>query len=117
MTVDANIPLFCYGTLQQPEVQRATFGRLLEGRPDRLAGHRLAPLVITSAEAVALSGAEVHTIACRTVESAEQIPGTVYLITPAELAAADDYETDAYARREVRLASGASAFVYVGPDD
>jgi hypothetical protein len=30
--------LFSYGTLQQPDVQRATFGRLLRGEPDALVG-------------------------------------------------------------------------------
>ena len=114
---EATIPLFSYGTLQLPEVQRATYGRLLEGVPDSLGGYRLVPLTITSEEVVALSGAPVHMIACRAGEGAEPIPGVVYRITEAELAATDEYEGDAYARREVRLESGASAFVYVGPDD
>jgi hypothetical protein len=30
--------LFSYGTLRQPEVQRTTFGRELEGRPDAIVG-------------------------------------------------------------------------------
>jgi hypothetical protein len=111
------VPLFSYGTLQLADVQRATFGRLLQGRPDILAGYRLAPLTISSAEVVAISGAEVHTIARRTGDPADVITGIVFAITPAELEAADAYETDAYARIEVELASGASAFVYVGPDD
>ena len=33
--------LFTYGTLQLEEVQLATFGRVLEGRPDALVGYRL----------------------------------------------------------------------------
>ena len=112
----ATIALFSYGTLQLEEVQRATYGRLLQGTPDTLTGYRLVPLTITSAEVVALSGEPVHMIACRTGDGGERIPGVVYRITPAELEATDQYEGDAYARREVRLASGASAFVYVGPD-
>jgi gamma-glutamylcyclotransferase (GGCT)/AIG2-like uncharacterized protein YtfP len=40
----------------------------------------------------------------------------IYRITAEELAATDEYEGDAYARVEVRLESGASAFLYVGPD-
>ena len=43
----ASIRLFSYGTLQMPEVQRANYGRLLEGRPDVLAGYALRPLPIT----------------------------------------------------------------------
>ena len=112
----ATVALFSYGTLQLAEVQRATYGRLLEGTPDALTGYWLVPLAISNAEVVALSGAPVHTIACRTREGGTRIEGVIYRITPAELAATDAYEGDAYARREVRLESGASAFVYVGPD-
>ena len=112
----ATVPLFSYGTLQLPEVQRATYGRLLEGTPDVLTGYRLVPLTITSPEIVALSGEPVHMIACRTCDGGERIEGVIYRITPAELEATDDYEGDAYARREVRLESGATAFLYVGPD-
>ena len=112
----ATIALFSYGTLQLEEVQRATYGRLLQGTPDTLTGYRLVPLTITSAEVVALSGEPVHMIACRTGDPADCIAGIVYRITPAELEATDDYEGDAYARIEVRLQSGATAFVYIGPD-
>jgi hypothetical protein len=111
-----SVPLFSYGTLQLPEVQRATYGRLLEGRPDAMTGYRLVPLTITSAEVVALSGEPIHMIACRTGDSADRVAGVVYTITPSELAATDDYEGDAYGRIEVELESGARAFVYIGPD-
>lgn len=113
---EASVPLFSYGTLQLPEVQRATYDRLLDGKPDVMVGYRLIPLTITKKEVVALSGAPVHMIACRTGDPADRIAGIVYTITPAELAATDDYEGDAYARVEVRLESGATAFVYIGPD-
>jgi gamma-glutamyl AIG2-like cyclotransferase len=111
---NASVSLFSYGTLQQPEVQIATFGRLLEGRPDALAGFALAPLAITDPGVIAASGAAVHTIAVPTGDPADLIAGVVFAITPAELAAADSYEVDAYACVEVRLRSGATAFVYVG---
>src|SRR4051812_13286211 len=113
---EACVPLFSYGTLQLPEVQRATYGRLLYGRADAMTGYRLGPLTITNPEVVALSGGPVHMIACRTGDPADRIAGIVYRITPAELEATDDYEGDAYARIEVELESGASAFVYIGPD-
>jgi len=105
--------LFAYGTLRQAEVQRASFGRLLDGRPDMLAGFALFPLVITDPAVVATSGAAVRTIARFTGDAADLIPGLVFAITPAELEAADRYEVDAYARIRVRLASGIKAFVYV----
>jgi hypothetical protein len=113
---EAPVSLFSYGTMQLPRVQLATFGRLLEGRPDALPGYVLAPLAISSAEVVRISGAAVHSIARRTGDPADTVPGIVFSITAAELEAADAYEVDAYARAEVQLASGARAFVYVGSD-
>jgi hypothetical protein len=112
---EASVSLFAYGTLQQPNVQLATFGRLLEGRPDALPGFALAPLAITDPEVVAISGAAIHTIARRTGDPADLIAGIVFSITLAELEAADAYEVSA-ARIEVGLASGAKAFAYVSAE-
>ena len=113
---DRTVALFSYGSLQRPEVQRAAFGRLLDGRPDALPGYALSPLPISDPEVVRISGLAVHTIARRTGDPADRIAGIVFAITPAELAAADAYEVDAYGRVEATLASGTRAFVYVGPD-
>jgi hypothetical protein len=105
------ISLFSYGTLQQENVQLATFGHLLGGRPDALAGFALAPIRISDPHVIAVSGAAVHHIARRTGDPADIVPGILFSVTPAELAAADAYEVD-YGRIEVVLASGAMAFVY-----
>jgi hypothetical protein len=105
--------LFSYGTLRQENVQRALFGRRLEGWPDALVGFALEPLAITDAGVIATSGAAVHTIARRTGVATDLIPGMVFELTPAELAAADAYEVDVYGRVEAPLASGASAWVYI----
>lgn len=110
------VALFSYGTLQLPDVQRATFGRLLDGRPDSLPGYVLAPLAISDPEVVRLSGRPVHSIARRTGRAADVVPGIVFLVSSAELDRADAYEVDAYGRVEAVLASGTPAFVYVGPD-
>lgn len=116
MTSDApTIPLFAYGTLRQREVQLATCGRLLEGTADALAGYRLEPLAISDPQVVRLSGKAVHHIARATGDPADRIPGVTFRLTPAELAAIDAYEVDAYARVEAGLESGARAFVYIGP--
>ena len=113
---EAIISLFSYGTLQLAEVQRATYGRLLEGSPDSLVGWTAVPLEITDPEVIRLSGRAVHTIARRTGNPADRICGVVFRITPAELEATDRYEVDAYGRVEVELASGSTAFIYVGAD-
>jgi hypothetical protein len=111
---DASVRLFSYGTLQLPQVQLATYGRLLDGSGDRLYGYRLAPIEIDDPEVVRLSGKAVHSIARATGDPADAIAGVVFLLTPDELAATDAYEADGYARVETQLESGTAAFVYVG---
>jgi hypothetical protein len=108
--------LFSYGTLRQANVQLATFGRRLEGHPDALPGYALAPLAIEDPDVVATSGLAVHSMARPTGDPAHLIPGVVFSLTPAELAAADRYEVDAMKRILVRLVSGAEAFVYVSAE-
>lgn len=116
MTDLNEIPLFSYGTLQQENVQLATFGRRLEGRPDRLAGFALSPMAITDPHVIATSGSAVHVIARSSGDPADRIPGIVFGVTPAEIEAADRYEAGPIARIRVRLESGAEAFVYVAED-
>jgi gamma-glutamylcyclotransferase (GGCT)/AIG2-like uncharacterized protein YtfP len=115
MTDTATVRLFAYGTLQQREVQLATYGRPLEGTADALSGYRLEPLTITDPDVVRLSGKAVHNIARHSGDPADHIPGVVFALTEAELAATDKYEVDVYARVEVTLDSGTRALVYVGP--
>lgn len=106
--------LFSYGTLQQREVQLATFGRELPGSPDALSGYRLAPLTVSDPQVVELSGKAVHTIAVATGDPGARIDGTVFELTQAELEAGDRYEVDAYSRVVLALESGRRAWVYVG---
>ena len=107
--------LFSYGTLQLERVQLSTFGRLLHGTPDAMVGYRLEPAEITDPDVIAISGTNLHTNLVLSDDPADEVPGTVFEITPAELAAADDYEVDDYQRVSVRLRSGAEAFVYIAP--
>ena len=107
------IALFSYGTLRQAEVQIANYGRLLDGEPDALSGYRLEPVEIADPDVVRISGKAVHAIAVASGDSRNRIPGMVFALTEAELAATDAYETDAYARIEVVLETGRRAWVYV----
>ena len=113
----ADIPLFSYGTLQQREVQLATYGRLLDGSPDTLLGYRLGVLPDRDRDAVRISGTTTHMVVRRTGDPADRVPGIIFLLTPAELAATDKYEGSDYARAELTLKSGRRAFVYVEPTD
>lgn len=105
--------LFAYGTLQDPAVQRANFGRELEGRPDLLPGYMLLSIVINDATVVALSGIAHHRIAQRSANLKDEVAGMVYTVTSEELAAADRYEVSDYTRALLTLTSGAQAWVYV----
>lgn len=102
--------LFSYGTLQLPSVQRSIFGGLVPGEPDAVVGHRLEDVVIEDARVVELSGESVHPVLVPSPEG--EVPGMVFTLTDEQLAAADDYEVDAYVRVEVQLRSGRSAWVY-----
>jgi gamma-glutamylcyclotransferase (GGCT)/AIG2-like uncharacterized protein YtfP len=105
--------LFSYGTLRDPAVQRATFGRELDGEPDGLVGYASEWVEVTDPEVLATSGQTVHPIVVHTGNETDLVPGHVLRLTAAELASADDYEVDDYHRVRARLASGRDAWVYV----
>ncbi|HEX4251896.1 MAG TPA: gamma-glutamylcyclotransferase family protein [Pseudonocardia sp.] len=107
--------LFSYGTLRQPEVQLATFGRHLDGWPDAIVGYDLDWVTITDPAVIATSGSDRHPI-LRPSSGAAVVDGTAFRISEQELSAADEYEVDDYRRVQVPLRSGAQAWVYVFRD-
>ncbi len=104
--------LFSYGTLQLPQVQLATFGRLIPGEPDAVVGYRSEVLTITDPMVIARSGSDRHPILVPGTAD-DAVEGTTFLLDDADLAAADEYEVDDYARVEVPLRSGGLGWVYV----
>ncbi|MEO5774640.1 MAG: gamma-glutamylcyclotransferase family protein [Sphingomicrobium sp.] len=105
--------IFSYGTLRQAEVQRAIFGRELEGHADALTGFRVGMVAISNPEVVRLSGSSEHPRLIRTDDNKDRVEGVALSITADELVAADAYEAADYVRVPVTLTSGRSAFVYV----
>ena len=106
--------LFSYGTLQQEGVQLSTFGRLLQGQSDELPGFERSLVRIEGVQAVATSGKTHHANVTFNGRNDSRVSGTVFEITDAELAAADQYEQlAAYKRIPVTLASGKQAWVYL----
>jgi gamma-glutamylcyclotransferase (GGCT)/AIG2-like uncharacterized protein YtfP len=105
--------LFSYGTLRQREVQRTTFGRELDGRPDAIVGYELDYVTITDPRVIAASGSDRHPILRPTDRPDAAVEGMVFAISEADLAAADEYEVDDYRRVAVPLRSGDQAWVYV----
>lgn len=105
--------LFSYGTLQDKPVQIASFGRELTGHPDAMVGYTQTMIAITDPEVVATSGKTHHPIVQPSESPTDEVPGTVFEVTPEELAAADKYEVSDYKRVSVRLKSGKQAWVYI----
>ena len=92
-------PLFTYGTLQLPQVQLDTFGRVVEGDEDVLPGYRREWTPIDDDRVTNLSGMDAHPIVRFTGDPRDP---------------ADEYEVSLYRRVSVSLSSGRQAWVYVG---
>ena len=105
--------LFTYGTLRLEEVQLATFGRKLEGRPDVLVGYRLVMITIEDEEFVVKSGSAEHRNLQFTGNASDFVEGIVFSVTREELEKSDEYEPEGYERVLVQLASGTNAWVYL----
>lgn len=110
---DDDVLLFSYGTLQDPAVQVAIFGRELDGQADVLFGYTLDWLEIAESPVVAPSGLAGYPIVAAAAGPVDGVQGQVLRLTAPELAAADEYEADDYTRVLAPLQSGITAWVYV----
>jgi len=105
--------LFSYGTLQLPEVQQDTFGRLLPGRPAVLPGWAPAQVPIADPARARALGRTHHDDIIPTGDPAHRVRGAVLEVTAEELVRADGYESAfGYDRVTVVLESGERAWVY-----
>jgi len=106
--------LFSYGTLQDEKVQLSTFGRLLSGHRDELAGFEPSLVKIENPQLAAKIAMTHHANVKFNGRKDSRVSGTVFEVTDVELAAADQYELPAaYQRIAVVLASGKESWVYV----
>ena len=96
--------LFSYGTLQEPDVQKMIFARVLKGNKDVLKSHAISEVMV---------GGLYPTIR-ESQDSEDRVEGYVYVIREEELPLVDTYEGEAYRRKKVVLESGVNAWVYVG---
>jgi hypothetical protein len=88
--------------------------RLLQGQRDELPGFEPSFVRIEDPQAAAASGKTHHANVKFNGRNDSRVSGTVFEITAAELAAADDYEQlVAYKPLSARLASGKQAWLYV----
>ena len=104
--------LFSYGTLQQRDVQLATFGRELIGQSDALLGYLLTEVCIEDEQVIALSGKRYHPMLMFTGNIQDEVHGTVFELTIDELLQADGYEVAAYRRKLASLRSGGFTWIY-----
>ena len=104
--------LFSYGTLQQVNVQLATFGRKLAGEKDSLPGYTVGEIKISDLSVVQTSGKEYHPILQYTGKDSDTVLGTVFEMTVEELEQADTYEVEEYQRKKVELKSGKKVWIY-----
>jgi predicted acetyltransferase len=106
--------LFSYGSLQDADVQRSTFGRPLDGEHDELPGFEPSLVTIDDPAQAAASGKTHHANVRFNGRTDSRVSGTVFEVTAADLAAADEFErAAAYTRITAMLASGKHAWVYV----
>ncbi|MBP2405751.1 GDSL-like Lipase/Acylhydrolase [Streptomyces netropsis] len=111
MTQSRPHTLFSFGTLLDERVQTALFGGAVPSSPASLTGYAARPLTITDESVIAASGLDVHLTLGRKYGAV--VEGAVLHLTDQDLAAADAYEVDDYARRRVLLTSGESAWAYL----
>ena len=95
--------VFVYGTLRCPNCVESVIGRTPERLGDRLRGFRRAKIRL---------GKALYPIIYQDADA--EVEGYRLLVTTAELELLDEYETDAYQRSRVTLASGEEAWVYHG---
>lgn len=100
--------IFSYGTLQSKEIQMQVFNKLLTGTPDQLTGYKLKDLQIEEE-----FGIEDYFVATPSENPSDAVDGIVYTISSADLAKADQFESNAYKRVEITLKSGTVAWIYI----
>ncbi len=96
--------LFVYGTLKEPAVQQAVFGRAVEGTPETLEGYTRSQITL---------GGTLYPII--RPDNKMSVEGMLIEVTPHELTLIDQYEGEDYQRVQVTLKSGQAAWVYRAP--
>ena len=99
--------LFAYGSLQNEDIQKDLFGRILEGTPEKLIGYIVKKIQIEEE-----FGLVHYPIITETNKPEDTINGMVYSITTKELHQSDLYEGLHYKRVEVQLQYNQKAWSY-----
>ena len=100
--------LFSYGTLRSKQVQMQIFNKVLVGTQDQILGFKLKSLQIEEE-----FGMADYVVVVPSENPAEIIHGVAFNISKADLAKADQFESNSYKRVQVTLKSGVTAWVYI----
>ncbi|MCK0160904.1 gamma-glutamylcyclotransferase family protein [Allomuricauda sp. F6463D] len=95
--------LFSYGTIQDPQVQKYVFGRLLKGKADTALGFKKVENAIYGR----------YPLIIKTNNARDKVNGMSFEVNDLDLKKADIYETSAYKREKFPLESGGEAWVYI----
>ena len=99
--------LFAYGSLQNEDIQKDLFGRILVGTPETLIGYIVKDIQIEEE-----FGIVHYPIITETQKQQDTINGMVYSVSSQELRQTDLYEGLHYRRVEVQLQSDQKAWAY-----
>ena len=99
--------LFAYGSLQNEDIQKDLFGRILDGTPETLIGYIVKEIQIEEE-----FGIFHYPIITETQKPEDTINGMVYSVSQQELRQTDLYEGLHYRRVEVQLQSNQKAWAY-----
>lgn len=99
--------LFAYGSLQNEDIQKDLFGRILDGTPETLIGYIVKEIQIEEE-----FGIVHYPIITETQKAEDTINGMVYSVSSQELRQTDLYEGLHYRRVEVHLQSDQKAWAY-----
>ncbi|WP_133509067.1 gamma-glutamylcyclotransferase family protein [Flavobacterium chryseum] len=100
--------LFSYGTLRSKEIQMRVFNKFLTGTQDQLLGYKLKSLQIEEE-----FGMADYVVVVASENASDIIHGVAFAVSNADLAKADQFESNSYKRVQVTLKSGIIAWVYI----
>ena len=104
--------LFVYGTLRDETVQHALFRHVPTSTPDTVAGYRRIMVPLSEPGEPAINYPMLIPDA-----DAAPVPGDILELSTIELAMADEYEGEDYARISVETCGGRKVWVYVKPQE
>ena len=106
--------LFACGTLTLEKVHLALFGRVLAYEEDALPGYVARTVLLEDQEILSTTGTATHRSMVPSDEPGAVVRGRAMHLTQAELERMDPHQSEHHRRKQVTLASGRTAWAYLG---